>query len=213
MRSYTLDTTAAQQANQNSYIDQTGKYVGVFTVAKAVTSRSGTEGIEFSFRAQDGRQANYLTLWTFNAKGEALYGFKVLNALMTVMGIKELTPKSGNVAKPDGTKEQAIGYPDLHNKPVGLVLQKEFYFKDNGEEGYKFNIFAPFQASTELMAKEVLEGKVQPQALAHIISNLKDKPAPAPAQQQRQVPAGNAYQAARNGQQSDDPYGPDFGNY
>ena len=211
MRSYTLDTTAAQQANQNSYIDQTGKYVGIFTIAKALTSRSGTEGIEFSFRAQDGRQANYLTLWTFNTKGEALYGFKVLNALMTVMGVKELTPKSGSITKQDGSKEDVIAYPDLHNKPVGLVLQKEFYFKDNGEEGYKFNIFAPFQASTELMAKEVLEGKVQPQALASIISNLKDKPAP--AQQQRQAPAGNVYQDARNGSQPDDPFGANFGNY
>lgn len=212
MRSYTLDTTAAQQANQNSYIDQTGKYIGAFIVAKAVTSRSGTEGIEFSFKAQDGRQANYLTLWTFNSQGEALYGFKVLNALMTVMGVKELHPKKGSAAKPDGTREEAIAYPDLHNKPVGIVLQKEFYFKDNGEEGYKFNIFAPFQAGTELMAKELLDNKTQPQALASIISSLKDKPAP--AQQSRGGQTGNAYQApAQNGSQPADPFGSDFGNF
>lgn len=211
MRSYTLDTTAAQQANQNSYIDQTGKYIGAFIVAKAVTSRSGTEGIEFSFKAQDGRQANYLTLWTFNSQGEALYGFKILNALMTVMGVKELHPKKGSAAKPDGTREEAIAYPDLHNKPVGIVLQKEFYIKDNGDEGYKFNIFAPFQAGTELMAKEILDNKTQPQALASIISSLKDKPAP--AQQSRAGQTNNSYQAARNGAQADDPFGSDFGNF
>lgn len=211
MRSYTLDTTAAQQANQNSYIDQTGKYIGAFIVAKAVTSRSGTEGIEFSFKAQDGRQANYLTLWTFNSQGEALYGFKVLNALMTVMGVKELHPKKGSAAKPDGTREEAIAYPDLHNKPVGIVLQKEFYIKDNGDEGYKFNIFAPFQAGTELMAKEILENKTQPQALASIISSLKDKPAP--AQQSRGGQTNNAYQPPQNGSQPADPFGSDFGNF
>lgn len=211
MRSYTLDTTAAQQANQNSYIDQTGKYIGAFIVAKAVTSRSGTEGIEFSFKAQDGRQANYLTLWTFNSQGEALYGFKVLNALMTVMGVKELHPKKGSAAKPDGTREEAIAYPDLHNKPVGIVLQKEFYIKDNGDEGYKFNIFAPFQAGTELMAKEILENKTQPQALASIISSLKDKPAP--AQQSRGGQTNNTYQTPLNGSQPADPFGSDFGNF
>lgn len=211
MRSYTLDTNAAQQANQNSYIDQTGKYVGAFTVAKAVTSRSGTEGIEFSFRSKDGRQANFLTLWTYNAKGEALYGFKVLNALMTVMDVKEIAPKNGSITKQDGTKEAITGYPDLHGKPVGLVLQKEFYIKDNGDEGYKFNIYAPFQAGTELMAKEILDNKTQPQALTSIISSLKDKPAP--AQQSRGNQPNNAYQASRDGSQPADPFGSEFGNF
>ncbi|MFT2242702.1 hypothetical protein ACMV56_27540, partial [Klebsiella pneumoniae] len=87
----------------------------------------------------------------------------------------------------------------------------EFYFKDNGDEGYKFNIFAPFQASTELMAKEILENKTQPQALASIISSLKDKPAP--AQQPRGGQTNNAYQPPQNGSQPADPFGSDFGNF
>lgn len=174
-RSYTADPDAARQANANNYIDQSGKYKGVFTLAEVVSSQKGTEGIEFSFKSDDEQQANYLTLWTYNERGEALYGYKVLNAIMTVMGVKELTPKQGNLPDKDGTTRQVLAFPALHNKPVGLVLQKVLYTKKDGKDGYKFNIFAPFQASSELTAKELLDGKTQPQALAGIVGSLKDK--------------------------------------
>lgn len=174
-RSYTADPAAARQANANNYIDQSGKYIGEFTLAEAVTSRNNTEGIEFSFKNQDGQQANYLTLWTYNSNGEPLYGYKVLCAIMAVMGIQGLQPKQGTIKDANGNPRQVVAFPELHKKPIGLVLQKVLYTKNDGKDGYKFNIFAPFQASTELMAKEVLDGATQPKALAGIIASLKDK--------------------------------------
>lgn len=211
MRSYTVDPTAARQANENSYIDQSGKYVGTFALAEAVKSEKGTEGIEFTFRTNNGQQANFLTLWTFNGQGEALYGFKLLSAILTVMGVKEISPKNGNIKKPDGQTQQTIAYPDLHSKPIGLVLQKEFYIKRNGDEGYKFNILAPFQASTELMAKELLDGKTEPRALSGIVSSLKDKLAP--TSQRAQGNTGAQAYPATNNHQVDDPFGDDFGTF
>lgn len=210
MRSYTLDNEAARQANANSYIDQTGKYIGEITMAKAVTSTQGTEGIEFSFKDKDGQQANYLTVWTFNSSGEKLYGYKVLNAMMTVAGIQRLEQKPETIKDKDGNPTQILGFPAFYGKPIGLVLQKEFYKKNDGSEGSKFNIHAPFHASSELTAKEIIEGAVQPRALAGIIASLKDKPAPAKPQNRSSQPQNN-YQAAKNGSMHDDPFGDSLG--
>lgn len=206
MRTYTADPTAARQANANNYIDQTGKYVGEFTLAEVVTSKKGTEGIEFSFKSQDGQQANYLTLWTHNERGESLYGYKILSAIMTVMGVGEIVPKTGNIKDKDGNPRQVTAFPALHGKPVGLLLQKEFYIKRDGSEGYKFNIHAPFQAGTDLTAKEILDGAKEARSLFSMVASLKDKRAPASTQAQPR----NDYEAAKNGSY-DDPFGDDFG--
>lgn len=203
-RSYTADPSAARQANANNFIDQSGKYIGDFTLAEAVTSKKGTEGIEFSFKNQDGQQANYLTLWTYNEKGEALYGYKVLSAIMTVMGVKSLEPRQGNIKDKDGNARQVIAFPALHGKPVGLVLQKVLYTKNDGKDGYKFNIFAPFQANTELTAKEILDGQTQPKALGGIIATLKDKDERTAGQS-----GGQSY-GGSNSSEPDDPFGDDF---
>jgi len=206
MRSYTADPAAARQANANNYIDQTGKYIGEFTLAEAVTSRKGTEGIEFSFKNEEGQQANYLTLWTYNERGEALYGFKVLSAIMTVMGVKELQPKQATIKDKDGHPRQVVGFPALHNKPVGLVLQKVLYTKNDGKDGYKFNIFAPFNAQSELTAKEMLDGATQPRALAGMIASLKDK-------DERNGDSGyGGTPMSAGGGQHDDPFGDDLGS-
>ncbi|WP_322997916.1 hypothetical protein [Castellaniella sp.] len=203
MRSYTADPAAARQANQNNYVDQSGKYIGEFTLAEAVTSRQGTDGIEFSFKTREGQQANYLTLWTHNAKGEALYGYKVLSAIMTVTGVQALEPKQGNIKGPDGNSRQVTAFPALHGKPVGLVLQKVLYTKSDGKDGYKFNIFAPFNALSELTAKEILDGNTQPKALGGIVATLKDK-------DERTAGHPGAGQASANGA-PDDPFGDDLG--
>lgn len=202
MRSYTADPTAARQANANNYIDQSGKYIGVFTLAEAVTSKKGTEGIEFSFKSDEGQQANYLTLWTYNERGEALYGFKVLSAIMTVMGVSELQPKQAIIKDANGQSRQVIGFPALHNKPVGLVLQKVLYTKNDGKDGYKFNIFAPFNAATELTAKEMLDGVTQPKALGGMIASLKDKDERTGGYSNQPSSAGRS--------EPDDPFGDDF---
>lgn len=200
-RSYTADPAAARQANANNYIDQSGKYKGEFTLAEAVTSKKGTEGIEFSFKNEDGQQANYLTVWTYNEKGEALYGYKVLNAIMTVMGVKELEPKQGNIKDKDGNPRKVIAFPMLHGKPVGLVLQKVLYTKNDGKDGYKFNIFAPFNAQSELTAKEILDGNTQPKALGGIVATLKDK--------DERTTGGQSYGGSGDSG-PDDPFGDDF---
>lgn len=181
-RSYTLDTKAASAAdNIVSRIDQSGKYVGVLTRVEIVASKQGTEGVEFSFRSDDGATADFLTLWTYKASGEALPSLKTLNAMMTVVRVKSLTPTSGQVEKWDSTSGQrgkfsATIFPELTGKRIGLLLQREEYAKRDGSIGAKVNIVGCFDPESELTASEILARKTEPETLARMVAALRDKP-------------------------------------
>lgn len=195
MRTYNLDTKAAAAAdNTISRIDTSGKYIGTLTRAEAVVSRQNTDGVEFSFRADDGQQADFLTLWTYNAKGDALPSLKTLNAIMTVCRAKTITPAQGQVEKWDAEshsrqKMAATIFPELTDKRVGLLLQREEYIKSDGSTGAKVNIFGVFDPDTELTASEILAKKTQPEVLARMVAALKDKP----------LNSGKPQQSATNG--------------
>lgn len=174
MRKYEFDEESARQAGANSFIDATGKYKGTFTQVKQIISRKGTEGLEFSFEAEDGRTANYLQLWTFDVDGKPLYGKKTLDALMCCARLRTLTPQKATVEGRNGP-EDAVVFPGLAGRPIGLLLQREEYQKDNGDIGQKLNIYAPFHAETEMMAAELLDGKTAPEALPRVLEGLQDK--------------------------------------
>ena len=182
MRTYDLDPQSASSAGVSNYITETGKYKGCFTRAEIVTSRNDTEGVELSFVADDGRRSDFLQLWTYNARGEALVSLKVLNAIMACLRVRSIKP--GQIAvQSDGGAKTVSGFPDLMGKPIGLLLQREEYEStktdDHGNRliRFRFNIVAPFEAATELTAGEILAKQTKPEQLARIFAGLKDKPA------------------------------------
>lgn len=185
-RSYNLDTEAARAANTGgNFLNETGKFVGIFTRAEAVTAGTGTEGIEFTFKAQDGREAPYLTIYTYKKDGTALPGLKTVNAIMTCLGLREIKPTEGMVDRfEDGKKvpTKATIFPAMQGKPIGLLLQRVEYMKTKGEAagtiGHKVEIFAPFKADTEQTAIEVLD-RAPAGGLARLVERLADKPLPA----------------------------------
>lgn len=178
-RDYTLNADSARSAGQSgNYLSETGKYKGVLTRAEAVTSKKGTDGVEFSFRADDKREAEYLTLWTHNPEGKELYGLKMLNAIMTCLSAREIKPTEATVEKWDGSKKvptKATVFSGLMGKPIGLLLQKCEYRKSDGSIGHKLEIFAPFKADTEQTASEILD-KVGASQLGRMVGVLADKP-------------------------------------
>jgi hypothetical protein len=180
MRSYNLNPEQAKQAdNVGLRIADSGKYIGVFTRAEAITSKNDTEGIEFAFKATSNQEADFLTLWTHNKEGKEIYGLKQLNALMTCMKVRTLAPAQGQVEKwIDGAKAKvsATIYPELMGKKIGLLLQREEYQKNDGTIGSKFSIYACFDADTELVASEILDKVVSPVKLPKILATLKDRP-------------------------------------
>lgn len=190
MRSYDLNPEAAKQSEQGR-ITETGKYSGTFTRAEAVTSEKGTEGIEFTFKDENGSEAGFLTLWTYNTEGRELFGFKVLNALMTCMRVKQIKPSQAVVEKwVDGAKQkvQTEVFNDLMNKPIGVLLQKEFYEKRDGSMGSKLNLTGCFEVSTQMTASEILSKSTKAEKLTGMVANLKDKATPV---SQSRVPAAS----------------------
>lgn len=174
-RSYSLDPEQARQAGVSNRITESGRYVGRFTRAEAIKSRQNTEGVEFTFETDDGQTADYLTCWTYNERGESLYGFKVLMAVMTCLRVKQLAPRQMQFQGRDGARV-ADGFPDLMDKPIGLLLQREEYAKQDGSTGFKFNIALPFDAASNLTAGEILGKATTPVALDKAQAALRDKP-------------------------------------
>lgn len=177
MSAYNLDTEAAKQADTGTgRINESGKYVGQFTKAKKVLSTKGTQGIEFSFESKNGQTADYLTIWTVNANGEQIYGYKQLMALMTCLKVRSIDTKNAEVEEYDKAsnsmvKRKAEIFPDLMNKPIGALLQMEEYEKKDGSVGEKASFAGFFDAQTEQVAVEILE-KSEARVLEKLVSQL-----------------------------------------
>lgn len=182
---YSLDINLASKADTiGAYINETGKYTGSFVRAeKLVSANKGTDGVGFTFRAEDGRECRF-DLWTRKGNGEALSGLNQLNAIMACLQTRQVTVQKMDVKKWDNGQEvimPADCFPELMNKKIGLLLRAEEYekMKDQvftGEYGWRMGLFAIFQASTELMASEILSRKTQPEQLSKVIVMLADKP-------------------------------------
>lgn len=181
-RSYNLNTQSAKKAEQiGGRIDTTGQYTGTFVRAEAVQSSKGTDGIEFSFKADNGASADYLQLWTYNASGEELRGAQMLQAIMTCLRTKALAAKQATVEKYDrdaGQKipQQADVYPDLMNKPIGLLLQMEEYEAKDGSRKWRPIIWGCYDAATNMTATEILDKATKAERLAELLPRLADRP-------------------------------------
>lgn len=182
---YTLNPDAAKKADViGAYINETGKYLGTFVRAeKLVSSAKRTDGIGFTFRADDGRECRF-DIWTQKEGGEPLSGLNQVNAMMACLQQRALSVSQQTVKKWDNGAEVTVPAPcfaELMNKRIGLLLRAEEYEKmkdghKTGTTGWRMGLFAVFQADTELMASEILSRKTQPEQLAKVTALLADKP-------------------------------------
>lgn len=178
---YALDTTAARKAdNTGSMIKEIGKYVGQFTQAEDLTAPKGTKGIALRFEAQDGRKAQ-VSLYTIMKNGDKIMGFETLMAIMTCLKLRNIDPKPGTVkfwngdTKAEETKPGTV-FPDLCNKPIGVLLETEDYEKQDHSIGTRMVLKGVFQAGTELTASEILDKKTKPEQLERMVAGLRHRP-------------------------------------
>lgn len=177
MSEYNLDAEAAKQADTGGgRITETGKYVGVFTKAKKVLSKKGTQGIEFTFASNGGQTADYLSVWTLNQAGEQIYGYKQLMAMMTCLKVRGIDSQRATVEEYDRDSNSMQprdieAFPALQNKPIGVLLQMEEYEKKDGSIGEKASFAGFFDAATEQVATEILD-KSDPSILAKLAGQL-----------------------------------------
>lgn len=175
MSTYTLNAELAKKSEGASYISRTGKYIGRFIKAEDTVSKKGTRGIDFTFESNNKEKANYLTIWTFDKDGKQLYGLNIINAIMMCLKVKEMNAIDFMV-KEGQNEKLAKCFVELQNKPIGLLLAKEGYVKNDGTPGSKMVIEGVFEAETELTASEILERKTIPTRLAEMVARLKDRP-------------------------------------
>jgi hypothetical protein len=180
MSTYNLDAAKAKEGSGrvSNRITETGGYIGVIAVAKDVAAKTGAKGIELAFKSNEGLEAKYLTLWTQNKDGEAIFGESQLHALMTCLKVKNITAVERVIQEYDSDQKKevdvrAMVYLELMNKPVGLVLQAEEYEGRNGV-AEKMVYFTSFEAATKKLAAEILDQKPA-EALEKILKHIKPK--------------------------------------
>lgn len=180
MTSYSRDDQLAVQPETNfgGRIETSGAYIGRLTQAKERTARTGTKGIEFTFEADDGRVARYLTLWVARANGDKIeYPYSLLSALMACLDLKKIDSETATVDEwnpVSGAWEasDAQVFPDLLNKPIGILLQREEReWEGKTQVGMKIvQFFDPRDRSTPA---EILGGARGSGALDKMAANLK----------------------------------------
>ena len=184
-RNYSLNADLAVAGSTGGFqrITQSGPYIGIFSKAKYIMAATGAEGLEFTFKADDGAEANFLRLYTHNSTGEETYGYSQLNALMAVLKHREITPQAMQVMEYDHStgKEVSVqidAYPQLMNQPIGVVLQRREYRKNDGSVGEAMDLIAFFHPETRQTGGELLQQKPA-STIDGVISSVKDKTLPA----------------------------------
>lgn len=179
----TLKSDDARKAdNFSSVLKETGKYVGIITRAERLLSERNTEGVGFSFKADDGASANYLDVYTVKADGSQLRGHSIVQAILCCTRTKSAEDGKINFQRWDSSARQMVqatadGYPALMGKRIGLVLQKELATHSiTGEDTERLNIVAVFEASTGLTASEILDQKTKPEKLENIVRMVMANP-------------------------------------
>lgn len=177
--SYSFDEDSASAAdNVANRIDQSAAYIGRFKSVNAMKSeKKGTAGVHFEFESPGGGNAG-LDLWTQKADGTSVFGINQLMAMQAVLGLRGLESRPGKYeAFVDGTRQEVEGqvFPQLCDKDIGLVLQKELYTKQDGKEGFRMGIQGVFHATSRLTASEIKERATKPEKLEKMLRGLKNK--------------------------------------
>jgi len=153
----------AQKAGQQGF--QTGKHIGKLTAKKIIAS-TGTKGVQFSLWPTADQSIDYLSVYYEKADGTAIKnGTNIIMAIMGLLRINEIQLENLG-------HEQAVN--EFQGKEIGLVLQKVLYTKQDGGDGYKFDIKIPFSASSGCTFKEAI-AKESAVFIDSMVETMEDK--------------------------------------
>lgn len=184
---FELDNDAVAKGDKNAdRITDSGAYIGKFTsVAYLENEDTGSRGLEFEFESVTGGQASF-TVYTHSKKTGELkttFGYDQVQALMYLLGVKTLKRVPGIIngwvgdegARTRGEVE-GFHFPELENKPIGIVLQKELTTKKTGSgDSHRWNLYGQFDPVSKLTASELRDRKTRPEKFDKLMKGLKDK--------------------------------------
>ena len=179
-KAFGFNPESAKQADSSSRIEEAGKYVGTIRSMEFITARSGTSGFEIDFVADGGESTN-LTIYTEKTDGTVLSGTAKINALLACCGVQRLTPTTQQLEKYDhDVKAQVMRpcviAPEMTGIRIGFLLQRENYTNTSGNARHVMNLYSVFNATSELMAKEILDRKTSPESLPKVLMSLMANP-------------------------------------
>jgi hypothetical protein len=178
---YQLDTNEARKADSTgNQIKEIGKYNGKFIQAEDITAKTGTKGVALTFESDAGQKTR-ISLYTKKSDGTTIMGYQALMAIMTCMSLRGIKPVAGQVMHWNAEEKKDIAqpgsiFPELCNKPVGLLLETEDYASTTGELKTRMVLQGVFQAKTELTASEILDKKTSPEQLGKMVARLRHRP-------------------------------------
>lgn len=197
----TYNQESAVKAGGGDYITEGGAHVVTITNAKYITSQKGTSGLEFSVATQDGLKANFINVYyakapaSPNAQGEPVAGgVSILNAMMGILRVNAITSKQD-------VKEWVC--PEFIGKTIGLFLQKKLFTKNDGSDGYGFEIVVPYNPVDCKTVREIVDNK-PPQTIERMSNNYKDR-------DERKIGNGSSGQSGFGGYDEYQQYSGGFG--
>lgn len=166
MNFMTFEKESALKAGGGDYISETGAYVGTVT-AKAITARSGSLGVELSIKTDEGLTGNFINIYFQKANGDKINSG--WNHLQSMMGLLKI----GTLAQPIDDGNGDFWIKEFNNQKIGLALQKRLYTKNDGSDGFDFQLRAIFDPLTLQTYKEKSEN-VEPKKVKLLDETMKD---------------------------------------
>lgn len=163
-------TELAKKAGATGGISETGAYEGVITSAVYVFGKDGSQsqGLELSIDC-NGAKANYLRINYLGKDGTQTFGMGLISAILWSAQVRQA--QAQQVQSADGPEWQC---PALVGKKVGLMLQKVLYTKNDGSDGYKFEVRHVFQPGTRKTYAEHADNKPA-ETIDALELSMKDK--------------------------------------
>lgn len=178
---YEYDEAAASHADDiANRINDNGYFVGVFKRAEAIEAETGATGIKFEFEAPGGGNTTF-SLYGHRKDGSVIFGWNLIQAAMCILGLKGLKSKVGKVQHYDKETKKQVEvegevFSEFLNKPIGIVMQKELYTRDDtGADATRVNLYSFFHPETKFTASEIRERAKEPLKFAKIVKGLKTK--------------------------------------
>jgi hypothetical protein len=198
----TLDVNLAKQSDSHGgAIKESGAYIGTITRAQALRPQSGSKGVGFSIKTDDGLTANYLDIYTHKATGEALNGLKTVMAILACTKTRQANVGQISFDKYDketksDVRVNAQGYPDLMGKRIGLLLKQELTTYE-GKDKSSLVVYGVYEADTGFTASEILDKATMPEKMKKMLDVLMKNPVSDKREKQQsndyyQAPSSNA---------------------